>query len=97
MAKPRRKKWKPEPEKILEIDGVPTVAGLAKMGREFAYPTDRGHHITEAGHRLMQEALSRNARESIEGNHWHGTSGTWTGPAPQPGFESKSDVRRIER
>ncbi len=61
MAKAKSK----EPE-ILEIDGVPTVAGLAKMGRHLAYISPDGkYHVTAEGHAEIGKALKANAEWNI--------------------------------
>ena len=61
MAKAKSK----EPE-ILEIDGVPTVAGLARKSRSLAYVTADGkYHVTEEGHAEMGKALEANAEWNI--------------------------------
>jgi hypothetical protein len=42
---------------VFEIDGVPTAAGLARMGREYAYRVERGITITAKGHALLGNIL----------------------------------------
>lgn len=55
-----------EPEKPLHIDGVPTIAGLAKMGRHLAYARPDGRwQVTDAGHALMGKKLSDNAIDRL--------------------------------
>ena len=47
----------------LEIDGVPTAAGLASRGRHLAYVLPDGkYHITDAGHAALGEALRDKGR-----------------------------------
>ena len=61
MAKAKSK----EPE-ILEIDGVPTVAGLAKLGRHLAYVRPDGrYHVTDEGHAVMNKAMRANAEWAV--------------------------------
>ena len=78
MAAPRRSK-KVEAPPVLEIDGVPTVAGLVKMGREYAYVVPRPGgavtHVTQKGHDLMGEALHK---LGIEGEF--SGKGNWVRP-----------------
>ena len=70
-----------EPE-ILEIDGVPTVAGLARKSRSLAYVTADGkYHVTDKGHAAMQVALKANAQERILNGE-----GVWVQP-PSSGKE----------
>lgn len=60
-----RKKKVEEPS-VLEIGGVPTAAGLAKMGRRLAYiRADNKMHITPEGHAVMGVALRKNAEARI--------------------------------
>jgi hypothetical protein len=75
---------KPEPEAPLEIDGVPTAAGLAKRGREFAYQVGGIYHITDAGNAVLSEALRRQGRERR--GKWHGISGVHDSEPRQPGL-----------
>lgn len=58
---------KAAPEDVVyEIDGVPTVAGLARESRDLAYIRPDGKwHVTPAGHAAMQAALEANAQERI--------------------------------
>lgn len=59
----RAKKQDPE---ILEIGGVPTVAGLARQGRHLAYVLPDGrYHITAQGHALLGDAMRANAQQAI--------------------------------
>ena len=59
-----------------EIDGVPTVAGLARQGRHLAYLRPDGkYHVTAEGHAAMQAALKANAQERIMRG-----DGLWTRP-----------------
>ena len=81
MAKAKSK----EPE-ILEIEGVPTVAGLAKLGRQLAYIRPDGkYHVTDEGHARMQAALKANAQERILNGE-----GDWEQP-PSSGKERTHD------
>ncbi len=65
-----------------EIDGVPTVAGLARQGRHLAYlQPDGKYHVTAEGHAAMQAALEANAQERIRRG-----DGEWTQP-PSSGKE----------
>lgn len=83
-----KKPWnhlKAEPEIITEIDGTPTVAGLMKMGRDYAYMQGNGIRITHKGHALLTERQRAHA-EGTKGQ-WHGVTGAHDGPVPQPGFE----------
>ena len=58
-------KKQPE-ESPSSIDGVPTVAGLARRGRHLAYIRPDGRwHVTTEGHAVMQAALKANAQEAI--------------------------------
>ena len=58
------------------IDGVPTVAGLARQGRHLAYlQLDGKYHVTAEGHAAMQAALKANAQERIMRG-----DGLWTRP-----------------
>lgn len=64
------------------IDGVPTVAGLARQGRHLAYLQPNGkYHVTAEGHAAMQAALKANAQERIMRG-----DGEWTQP-PSSGKE----------
>lgn len=48
------------------IDGVPTVAGLARKSRDLAYLRPDGrYHVTDAGHAAMGAALKANSQEAI--------------------------------
>ena len=48
------------------IDGVPTVAGLAKMGRHLAYISPDGkYHVAAEGHAEIGKALKANAEWNI--------------------------------
>lgn len=61
MAKAKSK----EPE-ILEINGVPTVAGLARQSRGLAFIRPDGkYHVTPEGHALLGEAQRKKAAERI--------------------------------
>ena len=56
---------KPEPD-VMEIDGVPTAAGLARRGRNLAYIRPDGkYHITPEGNAVIGAALKANAQERI--------------------------------
>lgn len=49
-----------------EIDGVPTVAGLARKSRDLAYLRPDGkYHVTDAGHAAMNAAMKANAQAAI--------------------------------
>ena len=64
------------------IDGVPTVAGLARKSRSLAYIRPDGrYHVTDAGHAEMQRALKQNAQEAILNGE-----GVWIRP-PSSGKE----------
>jgi hypothetical protein len=79
------KAYTPEPEGNLEIDGVPTTAGLMKKGREYAYKRPDGRiHITEEGHALLGQKLRERAQRD-EGK-WHGATGVHDSVPPQPGI-----------
>lgn len=68
-----RKATPKEPDP-LHIEGVPTVAGLAKQGRHLAYIRPDGKwHVTTAGHAVIGAALKAKAMAAIErGEHeWH--------------------------
>jgi hypothetical protein len=82
------KAYKPEPEGDLEIDGIPTAAGLMKMGRQFAYKrgVDNKIVITAEGNALLGKALRDSARRDQEEGIWHGTTGRHHGIPPQPGL-----------
>lgn len=68
-----------------EIDGVPTVAGLARQGRHLAYLQPNGkYHVTTEGHAAMQAALKANAQERIMRG-----DGLWAQP-PSSGKERES-------
>lgn len=67
------------------IDGVPTVAGLARQGRHLAYLQPNGkYHVTAEGHAAMQAALKANAQERIMRG-----DGLWTRP-PSSGKRQES-------
>lgn len=97
MAAPKRKRVEAAP---LEIDGVPTVAGLVRQ--KLANPRQVRHgksthtvyHVTPEGHALMGQKLRENARRSLEQGIWNGVSGSHPGPPPQPGYE---ELREEER
>ena len=68
-----------------EIDGVPTVAGLARQGRHLAYLRPDGkYHVTQEGHAAMQAELEANAQERILRG-----DGDWVQP-PSSGKERDS-------
>lgn len=74
-------KKQPE-ESPSSIDGVPTVAGLARKSRSLAYIRPDGrYHVTDAGHAEMQRALKQNAQEAILNGE-----GVWIRP-PSSGKE----------
>lgn len=56
-------KWDIDRE-VLEIDGVPTVAGLLRMN--LARRTTNGIQISHQGHALMGKRLRENARRDME-------------------------------
>lgn len=74
----------------LEIDGVPTVAGLVKM--KLANPrqvrhgksTHTVHHISDEGHALLGRKLREKAQRDLAAGVWSGISGSYPGPPPQP-------------
>lgn len=71
----RTKKQEPE---ILEIDGIPTAAGLARESRDLAYKRADGKiYITPAGHIRLGKLLRQRGRER---------DGSWTRP-PSSGIE----------
>lgn len=78
MARDRRKKYAPEPEGALEIDGIPTAAGLVKMGlahrridfagRRYIQITDEGHQkIGDAMRALVARDAERGVRHTVRG------------------------------
>lgn len=81
-----RAKAKPIDEKPLEVDGVPTAAGLAARGRRYAYHTERGIHITDEGHALLGKILRDRGRADRENGVWHGISGRHPERPGQPGL-----------
>lgn len=67
------RKAAPKEPDLLHIEGVPTVAGLAKQGRHLAYKLPDGKwHVTPAGHAVMGAALKAKALAAIERgeNEW---------------------------
>jgi hypothetical protein len=72
---PRKKVDKDQP-KILEIDGVPTVDGLAAMGRQYAFLDRTGRmHVTHEGHALMASASLARGKAARDSG-----AGDWTQP-----------------
>lgn len=67
-------KWDTK-EEMLEIDGVPTVAGLLQMN--LARRTANGIQVSHQGHAVMGRRLAENARHSIETGEWHGVNGKY--------------------
>lgn len=76
------KKAEPKEPEILEIDGVPTVAGLAKTGRHLAHIRPDGRwHVTAEGHAVMNAAMQWNAELRVAAGE-----GNWVQP-PSSGKE----------
>lgn len=81
-----KKKAAPAEAKPHEIDGIPTVVGLAAKSRDLAYPVPGGYHLTAAGHRELQDALAARARANIEKGTWRGVTGEHPAAPRQPGL-----------
>ena len=82
---PRKKQQPSEPE-VLEIDGIPTAAGLVARGKQYAYRTQRGIHITAEGHALLGKLLRDRGRDEKAKGTWHGITGKHPGKPRQPGL-----------
>lgn len=62
-------------EKPVEIDGVTTVEGLARLGPRYARRTERGIRVMDEGHALMGEQLLEKGRARRAAGE-----GDWTRP-----------------
>ena len=76
----RRKANTPEPE-ILEIDGIPTAAGLARRGLAHRRTDHRGQSyfvIGEEGHRVLGQAMRERATRNQKNGIIHTVNGSTT-------------------
>lgn len=81
---PPRKKAEDPRESRLEIDGVPTAAGLIRMGlarESHLFGGGKRIVVSPEGHALMGAALKQNALEALAAG-----KGNWTQP-PSSGKE----------